>query len=188
MPDASDTFNVGFNLVIEMLFFSSHVRDRLPGGYLQFQSRNRDAFLFKPSAFVIDAGTSSMFQSRNRDAFLFKAIIMHKPKRGFLWFQSRNRDAFLFKFSGSGETGSTALSFNLVIEMLFFSRRRRDRDTDADTSGFQSRNRDAFLFKLKSLSRMPPLFSFQSRNRDAFLFKSRPIDEGEKPQFTVSIS
>ena len=42
---------------------------------MSFQSRNRDAFLFKrrQDGHVSDDSKPSKFQSRNRDAFLFKA-------------------------------------------------------------------------------------------------------------------
>ena len=68
-----------------------------------------------------------MFQSRNRDAFLFKStqfsalVSRHRP------FQSRNRDAFLFKrdFIDELKGGENSECFNLVIEMLFFSSEMR---------------------------------------------------------------
>ena len=64
-----------------------------------------------------------MFQSRNRDAFLFKNTAVHcRTQIGYLWFQSRNRDAFLFKvLSYSRREQGHQPRFNLVIEMLFFS-------------------------------------------------------------------
>ena len=39
--------------------------------------------------------------------------------------------------------------FNLVIEMLFFSRKDESVRMDTTVLLFQSRNRDAFLFKVK---------------------------------------
>ena len=66
-----------FNLVIEMLFFSS-TEESIDDGLTDaaFQSRNRDAFLFKE----IETDTpraGRRFQSRNRDAFLFKLYYIH---------------------------------------------------------------------------------------------------------------
>ena len=139
----------GFNLVIEMLFFS-RVRNEL--GTVKetttFQSRNRDAFLFKSvqrlrvrsvryrfnlviemlffsRATICVPGTASsnMFQSRNRDAFLFKGQTGRQSSiGGYIPFQSRNRDAFLFKLWKMALILTQLWCFNLVIEMLFFSR------------------------------------------------------------------
>ena len=75
-PDNLDVYLLvfyGFNLVIEMLFFSSfHWGPFISGTLLMFQSRNRDAFLFKPTPSDNNAPSFQEFQSRNRDAFLFK--------------------------------------------------------------------------------------------------------------------
>ena len=63
--------------------------------------------------------------------------------------------------------------FNLVIEILFFSRKEKEYMPDA-VSKFQSRNRDSFLFKPnKEIARLRKDYAFQSRNRDSFLFKYR---------------
>ena len=88
------------------------------------------------------------FQSRNRDAFLFKHRGERFSRDRNQWFQSRNRDAFLFKSNKiAGGMGTKTKGFNLVIEMLFFSSERRDRTDAWADRWFQSRNRDAFLFK-----------------------------------------
>ena len=66
----------GFNLVIESLIFSRRVKeakgDRL---CYQFQSRNRESYLFK-----CDMRTrrewESPFQSRNRESYLFKLVVL----------------------------------------------------------------------------------------------------------------
>ena len=88
-----------FNLVIEMLFFSRLVSFHVAGvvSFAKFQSRNRDAFLFK-RAVCCQAERVGMFQSRNRDAFLFKQSFIGLCQDDAAMFQSRNRDAFLFKF------------------------------------------------------------------------------------------
>ena len=135
-----------------MLFFSRYGNSVASKGMrFQFQSRNRDAFLFKNSSEVHETGSFCIkFQSRNRDAFLFKmqSSYCKRPPRkfqsrnrdAFLFkkafydidriprlrprkFQSRNRDAFLFKAKNSLPPGCSYCRFNLVIEMLFFSRR-----------------------------------------------------------------
>ena len=90
-------------------------------------------------------------------------------------FQSRNRDAFLFKDLVSVRSAPDTLHrFNLVIEMLFFSRPKMQPLKHRWGTTFQSRNRDAFLFKITSAGArwMLDNLSFQSRNRDAFLFKA----------------
>ena len=184
-----------------MLFFSSILGACvLPQIPHLFQSRNRDAFLFKSCPSKPGKFTHSPFQSRNRDAFLFKStrdVYWHNVVLSM--FQSRNRDAFLFKSSAHGFRGvDERPRFNLVIEMLFFSRantgsiqsngfimfQSRNRDaflfkrrhracgSDYGCQWFQSRNRDAFLFKFYSLqANETRIIAFQSRNRDAFLFK-----------------
>ena len=118
-----------FNLVIEMLFFSSIRAQRRAVGDqpFKFQSRNRDAFLFKDGSPCDRARRSDQFQSRNRDAFLFKFKVAALGLGLFIQFQSRNRDAFLFKCVGTGGPHIELNSFNLVIEMLFFSRVKRPR-------------------------------------------------------------
>ena len=137
-----------FNLVIEMLFISSDQGGQpLRCGLAEFQSRNRDAFHFKPLIQTTTLRKLVKFQSRNRDAFHFKYIRnMHDRNRQHL-FQSRNRDAFHFKKSLIGR----------------FSKQRIFR--------FQSRNRDAFHFKLERTCSQISCAMFQSRNRDAFHFK-----------------
>ena len=113
----------GFNLVIEMLFFSSCDWCENWIASVLFQSRNRDAFLFKIVVSVTLYDTDISFQSRNRDAFLFKVQWHTWRWRILNLFQSRNRDAFLFKPT------SRLQGFQAVFML------------------FQSRNRDAFLFK-----------------------------------------
>jgi hypothetical protein len=98
----------------------------------KFQSRNRGSFLFKTfekraaivgqrnARFVCRSPMSwILFQSRNRGSFLFKVNRGHELKF-IAEFQSRNRGSFLFKEEPSGKTW-TSHSFNLVIEVLFFS-------------------------------------------------------------------
>ena len=120
-----------FNLVIEMLFFSSREEVGLAGTTVLFQSRNRDAFLFKRPLlfFWLTQWLLLMFQSRNRDAFLFKETATSLTLKGFQ-------------------------SFNLVIEMLFFSSGYGITLPSPGIHTFQSRNRDAFLFKGQD-SRLP---------------------------------
>ena len=65
---------------------------------MTFQSRNRDAFLFKYASLEEKGIDNPQFQSRNRDAFLFK-FSNATLKAKYTEFQSRNRDAFLFKAS-----------------------------------------------------------------------------------------
>ena len=63
------------------------------------------------------------------------------------------------------------LSFNLVIENLFFSRNNMTRSETAAILQFQSRNRESFLFKTQKPQPRGDEFVFQSRNRESFLFK-----------------
>ena len=87
-------------------------------------------------------------------------------------FQSRNRDAFRFKISGRMSQVLNLHGFNLVIEMLFVSRRHAPSVRNGSPTMFQSRNRDAFRFKRKTGVVSLTALLFQSRNRDAFRFKS----------------
>ncbi len=137
-----------FNLVIEILFFSSSTAQygRLPLSFL-FQSRNRDTFLFKiilsisKSPLVVRFNlvieilffsslrqtapmqrlTLNLFQSRNRDTFLFKGAEAYLANVRNFKFQSRNRDTFLFKSFALLLVRFVPTGFNLVIEILFFS-------------------------------------------------------------------
>ena len=65
-----------FNLVIEKLIFSRQNNGGTPQSItrVKFQSRNREAYLFK--TFVPNTGVLERdgFQSRNREAYLFKGI------------------------------------------------------------------------------------------------------------------
>ena len=88
-----------FNLVIEILFFSSASSRILPTRILKFQSRNRDTFLFK-----------NTFSFEDTESINIVAM-----------FQSRNRDTFLFKLSWLSLVRIRLACFNLVIEILFFS-------------------------------------------------------------------
>ena len=136
-----------FNLGIEMLFVSSPLRVFQNRLHVLFQSRNRDAFRFKPTRGKSTPLNFMPFQSRNRDAFRFKRIVKvvvvsisrcfnlgiemlfvsSKPRslqstRKHLMFQSRNRDAFRFKLLTTRQRFNALASFNLGIEMLFVSR------------------------------------------------------------------
>ena len=140
-----------FNLVIEVLFFSSQMcpvmwlRKRFP-----FQSRNRGSFLFK------------LFPIANRPNFVWM-------------FQSRNRGSFLFKEKCLYANRIPLNGFNLVIEVLFFSREYPRIDTREPKPEFQSRNRGSFLFKTQfRCDALHFLQQFQSRNRGSFLFKATP--------------
>ena len=139
-----------------------------------------------------------LFQSRNRDTFLFKTATSLKWSTTISTFQSRNRDTFLFKPNPSNQNSALYHSFNLVIEILFFSRqivhaelvqavgrgfnlvieilffsRCSTSFVKAMVWRFQSRNRDTFLFKPITSTISPSmLWLFQSRNRDTFLFKA----------------
>ena len=86
-----------------------------------FQSRNRDAFRFKPHALRPLRARGGLFQSRNRDAFRFKDISKGPMAPSFSMFQSRNRDAFRFKSGSQPVLNHLFTCFNLGIEMLFVS-------------------------------------------------------------------
>ena len=144
----SSDSTVSFNLVIEMLFFSSRYTEPLcDNTNRMFQSRNRDAFLFKLRRFLMSSTIPIGFNLVIEMLF-FSSDVPGAPEAPFLLFQSRNRDAFLFKPQADDP---------------YFS-----------VISFQSRNRDAFLFKdIRHLSswKLITIEWFQSRNRDAFLFK-----------------
>ena len=86
-----------FNLVIEILFFSRIPITSASGITSEFQSRNRDTFLFKLKMWLTGMLAIGRFQSRNRDTFLFKCATGHLAGCAIRAFQSRNRDTFLFK-------------------------------------------------------------------------------------------
>ena len=86
-----------FNLVIEILFFSSQKWDSRARPFVAFQSRNRDTFLFKSFIVRWSGVYPAQFQSRNRDTFLFKSSLCSIFSTRISMFQSRNRDTFLFK-------------------------------------------------------------------------------------------
>ena len=116
---------VSFNLVIEMLFFSSchfgNTSSAASPDSKSFQSRNRDAFLFK---FGHQNFRNEIVWSFNLviEMLFFSSPSVSKMKSQSFKFQSRNRDAFLFKPKFQGVSCSLDPgSFNLVIEMLFFS-------------------------------------------------------------------
>ena len=111
----------GFNLVIEILFFSSVDCEIVHTTDIMFQSRNRDTFLFK---IIGECGQAmeAAFQSRNRDTFLFKRDFTDIFLKCKGVFQSRNRDTFLFKSVQDWDENYLIVRFNLVIEILFFSR------------------------------------------------------------------
>ena len=119
-----------FNLVIEMLFLSSHPKSCgawcIGHGFnlgITFPSRNRDAFCFKSPDDFIYVLPSEMFPSRNRDAFCFKQWRVETDLTAYVpMFPSRNRDAFCFK-SPTHPTMTQPIScFHLGIETLFVSR------------------------------------------------------------------
>ena len=162
---------IGFNLILEILFFSS-VDASLSGSVLTlFQSHTWDTFLFKKKRLHSESKTS-MFQSHTWDTFLFKRIpcgspdnsrevsisylryfsfqghrAQPTPERKRYQFQSHTWDTFLFKQTAINGTiiainvsisylryfsfqGRVVLSvfillprFNLILEILFFSRK-----------------------------------------------------------------
>ena len=138
-----------FNLVIEVLFFSSVP---LPACNsilaIMFQSRNRCSFLFKEDIPVYDeSALEGWFQSRNRGSFLFKTTSRQRRPPHIQAFQSRNRGSFLFKLYSLYPCARIKEGcFNLVIEVLFFSR-LLEPCCNLIVSWFQSRNRGSFLFK-----------------------------------------
>ena len=61
-----------------------------------------------------------LFQSRNRESFLFKSVLRVVWLDSSCGFQSRNRESFLFKDAVNMDIIKRKMSFNLVIESLFF--------------------------------------------------------------------
>ena len=198
-PFSIDRRHWSFNLVIEMLFFSSiYFQATVEIVGTMFQSRNRDAFLFKlgvqsakhPEPVGFNLVIEMLFFSSERIAYESVLLDMRFNLVIEMLFFSSNIIVGLIEWWNGG--------FNLVIEMLFFSS-----DSVASTHSiwgqwFQSRNRDAFLFKFFWIARAvrcgncfnlviemlffsspsawkseaSQSFRFQSRNRDAFLFKA----------------
>ena len=86
-----------FNLVIEVLFFSSSKERYTTARKAMFQSRNRGSFLFKQGQGETENVRQRRFQSRNRGSFLFKSLVFFPNSTSEHLFQSRNRGSFLFK-------------------------------------------------------------------------------------------
>ena len=112
----------------------------------RFQSRNRDTFLFKLAGYeaslddrfnlvieILFFSSYAELLGKSRCCASFNLVIeilffSSIPNLKFLrqleyfWFQSRNRDTFLFKKSVPNAPSTQRARFNLVIEILFFSR------------------------------------------------------------------
>ena len=160
-----------FNLVIEVLFFSRQGGLVIKLPCQSFQSRNRGSFLFKIGLRLFAMPTEQSFQSRNRGSFLFKGTkldVFIAPVDSF------NLVIEVLFFSRPARRKGKAPrrnSFNLVIEVLFFSR-SCVWVSSLFSAGFQSRNRGSFLFKHDIYDMLQKAFElFQSRNRGSFLFK-----------------
>ena len=139
----------GFNLAIEILFFSR--KESLNFGLqqvLKFQSRNRDTFLFKGVDGATSGAACVMFQSRNRDTFLFKLNPNQKAQQKVMIVSISQSRYFSFQVKERIRLEEQAArGFNLAIEILFFSRSSPFVPVGLGFPGFQSRNRDTFLFK-----------------------------------------
>ena len=61
------------------------------------------------------------FQSRNRDAYHFRPVIADAPDPPHAQFQSRNRDAYHFRDFRCEVRNAENERFNLAIEMLIIS-------------------------------------------------------------------
>ena len=87
----------GFNLATENLLFSRECE--LVGLIVdaEFQSRNRESFIFKSGISTNLRKGFSEFQSRNRESFIFKTQRVQRKPLDCQPFQSRNRESFIFK-------------------------------------------------------------------------------------------
>ncbi len=111
-----------FNLVIEILFFSSRLFLRMLISHWVCFNLVIEILFFSRWRHPDLQGDHNEFQSRNRDTFLFKTACEKRLPKALSLFQSRNRDTFLFKSnSRSAEREPNTFCFNLVIEILFFS-------------------------------------------------------------------
>ena len=142
----------GFNLAIEVLFFSSATRCTLDITYLLFQSRNRGTFLFKNLVSIQRGMRDNLFVSISQSRY--------------------------FSFQDPRNNGKDSRGYPVdvsISQSRYFS--FQDINHAVRRFGqalFQSRNRGTFLFKQayvsadshKSLQSL-----FQSRNRGTFLFK-----------------
>ena len=141
-----------FNLVIEVLFFSS--RDVFIHSFAarKFQSRNRGSFLFKGNRIVWATRANSSFNLVIEVLFFSRTTYRRIEDPPSSEFQSRNRGSFLFKWCAACSWWMARHCFNLVIEVLFFSSGSVSTDYyRVVIARFQSRNRGSFLFKWKSV-------------------------------------
>ncbi len=63
----------------------------------EFQSRNRESYLFKSERKGFFPVNLFVFQSRNRESYLFKSAVNFAETSAPPSFQSRNRESYLFK-------------------------------------------------------------------------------------------
>ena len=88
---------VGFNLVIENLFFSSLPRGETQKIVAMFQSRNRESFLFKLRTARIFMSWCSICFNLVIENLFFSRLMEKIEANAQIEFQSRNRESFLFK-------------------------------------------------------------------------------------------
>ena len=147
--------------------------------WLPFQSCNRGSFLFKAKCPSLRS-QRILFQSRNRGSFLFKAGRINLPPFSLSSFNLVIEVLFFSRPSPARRKPWSPTSFNLVIEVLFFSSRWTWWHGRAGLE-FQSRNRGSFLFKGFACLRATGFFAFQSRNRGSFLFKG--VEPRQAPMY-----
>ena len=95
-----------FNLVIEILFFSSYATTgAIPTGYA-FQSRNRDTFLFKSADSESSDADIAGFNLVIEILFFSSNSLRQLEDYEATGFQSRNRDTFLFKYLRPSHRGT----------------------------------------------------------------------------------
>ena len=189
-----------FNLAIEILFFSRSALGTLTdAGFTEFQSRNRDTFLFKQKNLRHTMRPMTMFQSRNRDTFLFKSDIPLQTKTVYFVSISQSRyfsfqackrsdthrhnsssvsisQSRYFSFQvekASNCTRCPVSSFNLAIEILFFSSWTKPFFyTRSEVVSFNLAIEILFFSRNRGQAVDGNLnTAFQSCNRDTFLFK-----------------
>ena len=114
------TLSGSFNLAIENLIFSRKgicIRSTMTGVIVSIsQSR---ILSFQADKFVNTVWVCE-FQSRNRESYLFKLSSTRRWVRASK-FQSRNRESYLFKDFAETGINDKSCRFNLAIENLIFS-------------------------------------------------------------------
>ncbi len=122
-----------FNLVIEILFFSSIMKRARAQGLMSSFNLVIEILFFSSPIPNTDPTMKTVRFNLVIEILFFSSMQTLFDTAGISEFQSRNRDTFLFKSHNCCCCRSSLSSFNLVIEILFFS--SLDEDTQEELHG-----------------------------------------------------